>query len=386
LFSFKITFALRNISSGLFIMLSLEEDQKFIKRTILLAKRGMGWVNPNPLVGSVIVKNGQIIGEGFHAYFGGPHAEINAIDNATESVKDTTLYVSVEPCSHQGKTPPCSATIITKGIRKVVVGMKDPNPLVNGRGLELLTNAGIEVISGIEEEAVVKMNEQFIKYITTGMPFCILKAAMTIDGKIATVDNASKWISGENSRKYVHELRQKYSAVMIGINTVLCDNPMLNTRRANKKCKDPLKIIIDTTGKIPLDVNVLKMNPQLVIIATTDKIDLQKKRDLERLGAQVLVCPMKDEKVDLSYLMFSLGKMGIDSVMIEGGSAIAYSALMNGIIDKVVFFIAPKIIGGRGAPSPVGGKGIPSMEDAIKVKNWKYQKIGSDLMIEGYIR
>ena len=338
------------------------------------------------MVGAVIVKNGRIIGEGFHSYFGGPHAEVNAIENASESVKDATLYITMEPCSHQGKTPPCTDLIISKEIRKVVAAMKDPNPLVNGNGFRKFSDAGIEVEYGIEEAAVSKMNEQFVKYIVTGVPFCTLKTAMTLDGKIATVGNASRWISGENSRKYVHELRQKNSAIMVGINTILYDNPLLNTRRLGKKSRDPLKIIVDSSGKIPLEAKVLTINPQLTIIATTDKIEITKKQDLERLGAQVLLCPRKDEKVDLSYLMFSLGKMGIDSVMLEGGSTIAFSALADGIVDKVVSFIAPKIIGGAVAPSPVGGTGIPVMEEAISVENWEYRKLGQDILIEGYIR
>ena len=364
----------------------MEEDQKYIRRAIALAKRGIGWVNPNPLVGAVVVKNGRIIGEGYHAFFGGPHAEINAIENASESVKDATLYVTMEPCSHQGKTPPCTEPIISKGIRRVVASMKDPNPLVNGNGLKILADAGIEVKSGTEEAAVLKMNEHFVKYIVTGLPFCMMKTAMTLDGKIATVENASKWISGENSRRYVHELRQKYSAVMVGINTVLYDDPMLNVRMIRKKKKNPLKVIVDSTGKIPLEAHVLKMNPQLVIIAATDKIEIMKKRDLERMGVQVIICPLKDGKVDLGYLMVCLGKMGIDSVLLEGGSTIAFSALMDGIVDKLICFIAPKIIGGAGAPSPVGGTGLSGMDDAISVKDWKFRKMGSDIVIEGYIK
>jgi diaminohydroxyphosphoribosylaminopyrimidine deaminase / 5-amino-6-(5-phosphoribosylamino)uracil reductase len=363
----------------------MEEDRKYIRRAISLAKRGMGWVNPNPLVGAVILKNGRIIGQGYHAFFGGPHAEIAAFENAAENVKGATLYVTLEPCSHFGKTPPCTDAIIAKGIKKVVVGMKDPNPLVNGNGLKVLRDAGIEVVTGIEEASILKMNERFIKYITTGKPFCTLKTAMTLDGKIATVENASRWISCEDSRKQVHELRQEYSAVMVGINTVLYDDPLLNTRRARTKSKDPLKVIVDSSGKISPELKVLKMNPQLVIIATTDKMEMNKKRDLERLGAQVIVCPQKEGKVDLGTLMFSLGKMGIDSVLLEGGSTIAFTALMSGIVDKVVSFIAPKIIGGAGAPSPVGGIGLPKMEDAIAVKNWNYRKMGTDIMIEGYI-
>ena len=363
----------------------MEEEQKYLRRAISLAKKGLGWVNPNPLVGSVIVKNGRIIGEGYHEYYGGPHAEVIALENATESVKGATMYVTMEPCSHHGKTPPCTDLIIGKGIRKVVVGMKDPNPLVNGKGMKILAGAGIDVKAGIEEAAISKMNEIFIKYIVTGSPFCTLKTAMTLDGKIATVENASKWISCEDSRKLVHELRHKYSAVMVGINTVLYDDPLLNTRRIRKKSKDPLKVIVDSSGKIPMDAKVLEMNPNLVILATTDKIDRKKKRDLERLGVQVIVCPLKEERVDLKTLMFSLGKMDIDSVLLEGGSTIAFSALSSGIVDKIISFVAPKIIGGAVAPSPVGGKGLPSMEDAIGVTGWSFRKVGADIMIEGYI-
>jgi diaminohydroxyphosphoribosylaminopyrimidine deaminase / 5-amino-6-(5-phosphoribosylamino)uracil reductase len=364
----------------------MEEDKKYMKRAISLAMRGKGWVNPNPLVGAVLVKNDEIIGEGYHAEFGSPHAEINAIKSATKDVKGSTLYVTLEPCSHHGKTPPCANAIVISGIKRVVVGMMDPNPLVNGNGLKILKEAGIEVIAGIEEVAAKKQNERFIKYIVSGKPFCTLKTAMTLDGKIATIENASKWISGEDSRKYVHELRQEYSAIMVGINTILFDDPLLNTRRPGKKNKDPLKVIVDSTGRIPLESNVLKVNPQLTIIAATDKIDKIKKRDLERLGAQVLICPQLNGRVDLVYLMELLGKMEIDSVLLEGGSTIDFSAIMSGIVDKVVSFIAPRIIGGSTAPSPVGGSGLAEMADAIEVSDWNYRKIGTDIMIEGYIR
>jgi diaminohydroxyphosphoribosylaminopyrimidine deaminase / 5-amino-6-(5-phosphoribosylamino)uracil reductase len=364
----------------------LEEEQKYIRRAVSLAKRGLGWVNPNPLVGAVIVRNGRIIGEGCHEFFGGPHAEVNAIGHAKESVRGATLYVTLEPCSHEGKTAPCTDLIISKGIARVVIGMKDPNPLVNGNGIKILTSAGIEVTTGIEQALVSKMNETFTRYIVTGKPFCLLKTAMTLDGKIATVENASRWISCEKSRRYVHELRQEYSAVMVGVNTILYDDPVLNTRRARKKSKDPLKVIVDSSGKIPTGSNVLKVNPQLTIIATTDKMEVAKKQELERMGAQVMVCRKNDEKVDLGDLMFLLGKMGIDSVLLEGGSTIAFSALAEGIVDKVLSFVAPKIIGGAGAPSPVGGRGLLSMEDAIGLDEFRYRKIGSDLLIEGYIR
>lgn len=363
----------------------MTEDQKYMKRAIALAKKGMGWVNPNPMVGAVIVKNGRIIGEGYHAYFGAPHAEVAALGNAIENVRGATLYVTMEPCSHHGKTPPCTDPIIKSGIKRIVVGMEDPNPLVNGKGIKILTDAGIYVTSGTEEETILKMNEIFRKYIVTGKPFCTLKTAMTLDGKIATVENASKWISCEASRKQVHELRQQYSAVMVGINTVLYDDPLLNARRTGKTSKDPLKVIVDTSGKIPVDANVLKLNPQLVILATTREIDKKKKLELGRLGVQVLECRQKNNEVDLRDLMASLGMMGIDSILLEGGSTIAFSALKDRIVDKVVSFIAPKIIGGVDAPSPVGGSGLATMEDAIGLTDWSYRKIGTDIMVEGYI-
>ncbi|MCX6244020.1 MAG: bifunctional diaminohydroxyphosphoribosylaminopyrimidine deaminase/5-amino-6-(5-phosphoribosylamino)uracil reductase RibD [Bacteroidetes bacterium] len=363
----------------------VEKDIKYMRRAITLAKRGMGWVNPNPMVGAVLVKDGQIIGEGYHEHFGGPHAEVNAISKAAGNVEGSTLYVTLEPCSHHGKTPPCTDLIIGKGIRQVVIAMKDPNPLVDGNGLKALADAGIDVVMAPEEPAAREMNELFGKYILTGRPFCALKIAMTLDGKIATVENASRWISGERSRRYVHELRQQYSAVMVGINTVIYDDPLLNTRRKGKKSRDPLKVIVDSEGKIPSEAKVLAHHPQLAIIATTDKIKPEKRRDLERLGAQVIICPQSGGKVDLDYLMLSLGRMGIDSVLLEGGSTIAFSAIRSGIVDKVISFIAPKIVGGTGAPTPVGGTGIPRMEDAIRIDKWKYRKIGEDMLVEGYI-
>jgi diaminohydroxyphosphoribosylaminopyrimidine deaminase / 5-amino-6-(5-phosphoribosylamino)uracil reductase len=363
----------------------MDEDKKYIRRAMSLAKRGMGRVNPNPVVGAVLVKDGRIIGEGFHEYFGGPHAEANAILNATGNPEGATLYVTLEPCSHEGKTPPCTDLIIKNGIRRVVIAMTDPNPLVNGKGLKALSDAGIisEVIPGSTD--ALEMNEIFVKYILTGTPFCTLKTAMTLDGKIATVENASRWISGEKSRRYVHELRQQYSAVMVGINTVLYDDPLLNTRRKGKKSRDPLKVIVDSEGRTPPEAKVLANNPQLAIIATTERTGTAKRREMERLGAQVLVCPESDGKVDLGYLMSSLGRMGVDSVLLEGGSTLAFSALKSGIVDKVISFIAPKIIGGSHAPTPVGGNGFARMEDGIPVLRWKYRKIGEDIVVEGYL-
>ena len=363
----------------------MEALNKYIQRAITLAKRGKGWVNPNPLVGAVLLKDNKIIGEGYHEFFGSPHAEVNAIRNAKEDVAGSTLFVTLEPCSHQGKTPPCTDLILEKKIKKVVIGILDPNPLVNGKGKKFLLDHGLEVTSGYLEEEILRMNEQFIKFIKSGKPFCILKTAMTLDGKIATVAKESKWISGEESRKFIHELRQQVSAIMVGINTVLIDDPLLNTRRERKRNKNSLKVIVDTTARLPIESKVLTNDPQLTLIATSCRADKAKLKQFERLGAQVLVCPLKNEQVDLPYLVNSLGTMGIDSILLEGGSTLAFSALQEGIVDKVVSFIAPKIVGGKEALSPVGGKGINRLQDAIFLNNLTVKRVGSDVMIQGYI-
>ena len=349
-----------------------------------LAKRGAGWVNPNPLVGAVVVKDERIIGEGFHEFFGGTHAEANAINTAKEPVSGSTLYVTLEPCAHEGKTPPCVNLIAAQNISKVVVGTTDPNPMVNGKGISFLKSHGIIVESGVMEEQIIRMNDVFNKFIRTRLPYVILKSAMTLDGKIATVTNASRWITGETSRRIVHRLRHQLSAVMVGVDTVLFDDPMLNIRLKGV-WKNPLKIIADTYCRIPLDANVLTNNPQLTILATTNLANKEKLKAIERMGGQVLVCPVKNGKADLGFLIYSLGAMDIDSVMIEGGSTLAFSALQEGIVDKVISFIAPKILGGANAPTSVGGKGIEKMEDALNLKNMKTTKAGDDIMVEAWI-
>jgi diaminohydroxyphosphoribosylaminopyrimidine deaminase / 5-amino-6-(5-phosphoribosylamino)uracil reductase len=362
----------------------MEAERKYMKRAISLARKGKGWVNPNPLVGAVLVKNGRIIGEGFHEYFGGPHAEVKAISDAKDGAEGSVLYVTLEPCSHHGKTPPCTDLIIKSRIREVFIGMPDPNPLVNGKGIQLLTENGIKVSSGVCESEIRTMNESFIKFITSGKPFCVLKTAMTLDGKIATVSGESRWISGERSRAFTHEMRQQYSAIMAGINTIEKDDPLLNTRRRGKK-KDPLKVIIDSSARISLESQVLANEPQLTLVAVTSKADKTKLKEIERLGAQVLVCPSKGEKVDLDYLMGSLGTMGIDSLLLEGGSTLAFSALNAGIVDKVVSFISPKIVGGSLAPTPVGGEGIAKLKNAIPLHDISFRRMGGDIMIQGYV-
>lgn len=365
----------------------MTDETLYMKKAMELAKKGNGHTNPNPLVGAVIVKNNTIISEGYHECFGGLHAEINAFTQAKESVEGATMYVTLEPCSHYGKTPPCALAIIEKGIKKVVVGMLDPNPLVSGKGIAMLKEHGIEVEVGILEVEIMKMNEIFIKYISTQLPFCILKTAMTLDGKIATVSGESKWISCKQSRTQVHQLRQQVGAIMVGVQTVLIDNPTLSTRLDDVKISHPLRIIVDSKGRVPVDSKVMeRCSNQKTLIATTHQMSQEKRKEIEENGHQVIVCPMKEAGVDLKYLMAQLGMMGIDSVLIEGGSTLNFSALKEGIVDKVITYIAPMIIGGQTAITPIGGGGITELKESIKLKNIQVSKVGDDIRLEGYLK
>ena len=359
----------------------------YMTRALGLAELGIGYVNPNPLVGAVIVKDGRIIGHGYHKKYGEAHAEINALNNATEPTAGATMYVTLEPCSHFGKTPPCVEAIINKGIKKVVVAVEDPNPLVAGRGIRILRENGIEVITGVLENEAKKLNEIFIKFITTGLPFCTLKTAMTLDGKIAAHTGDSRWITNNESREYVHKLRHKYSSILVGIGTVLADDPLLTTRLNDADGKNPIRVVVDTKGSIPLDAKVLQCDENTeTIIATTEAIREEKINSIKKTGAEVIITPLKDNKVDLLYLMKVLGEKRIDSILLEGGSSLNYSALQEGIVDKVVSFIAPKIIGGSSSKTPVGGEGIPYMKDAISLKNVNIYRFEDDVMIEAYTR
>ena len=362
-------------------------DIKYMKRALELAREGAGYTNPNPLVGAVIVKNNRIIGEGYHKVYGSNHAEVNAFLNACEDVKGATMYLNLEPCSHYGKTPPCAEAIVEKGIKKVIIGLKDPNPIVSGRGVKILEGAGIEVITGVLEEEAKKLNEIFIKYITTKFPFVIMKTAMTLDGKIATRTNESKWITGELSRKYVHNLRHRVAGIMVGIGTIISDNPSLTTRFEEERGSDPIRIIVDSSARIPLESKVLNLNSTAkTIIAVTEKAHKNKLDMLKEKGAEIILIPSKNGRVDLKLLMKELGERKIDSILLEGGSELNYTALDEGIVDKIYSFVAPKIIGGRSAKTPVGGHGKASMGDSINLEHMNIQYFGEDIMIEAYIK
>lgn len=358
-----------------------------MQRALTLAEQGMGYTKPNPLVGAVIVKNGKIIGEGFHQRYGGPHAEINAFGNAAEPVEGATMYVTLEPCSHYGKTPPCAKAIVEKKIAEVVIAMKDPNPLVAGRGIQLLEAHGIKVTVGVLEEEAKKLNEIFVKYIQTKLPFVILKTAMTLDGKIASATGDSKWVTNSSSRQWVHQLRHRVSGIMVGIGTVLADDPELTTRLEDKAGVDPVRIIVDSGARIPLEAKVLQRNsPSKTIVAVTEEAAQEKIEQLKSLGAEVLVLPKKEGKVDLQVLMQTLGQMGIDSILLEGGAELNFSALQADIVDKVYSFIAPKLIGGAKAKTPVGGVGIERMSEALELDGIQISRFGEDIMIEGYLK
>ena len=359
-------------------------DDKYMKLALELAVKGKGRVSPNPMVGAVIVKEKKIIGQGFHEAYGEAHAEVNAFKNAVEDVTGATLYVNLEPCSHYGKTPPCVDKIIEKKISKVVIGSLDPNPLVAGRGVKKLMEAGIEVKLSVLEDQCKKLNEVFMKYIVEKQPFVIMKSAMSLDGKIAAPSGESKWITGEEARNSVHKLRDEVSAIMVGVNTVIKDNPELTCRLEGGK--NPIRIIIDSTLRIPMESKIIKgadITP--TIIAAAEGADKDKISLLESKGVKVIITKAKNHSVDLKDLMNKLGELKIDSILLEGGAALNFSALEEGIVDKVQIYIAPKLIGGEESKTPVGGKGIELLKDAFRVEKLTACFIGEDILLEGYV-
>ncbi len=361
-------------------------DEMYMERALALAAKGRGTTTPNPMVGAVIVKDGRIIGEGYHIRAGEGHAEVNAFKNATEDVTGATMYVTLEPCSHYGKTPPCADKIVEKKIGRVVVGALDPNPLVAGRGIGKIRNAGIPVITGILAEKSAALNEVFMKYIVTKRPFVVLKAAMSLDGKIATAEGESQWISSEASREEVHRLRHELTGIMAGIGTVLADDPMLNCRIPGGK--QPIRIIVDSHLQIPENSKLVSSAKEYpLIVATVENSDAVKKERLEACGAQIVEVPADpDGHVDLNILMERLGEMKIDSILLEGGGRLAEGALQAGIVDKVQFYIAPMLIGGENAKTPVEGRGISALSKAWHISDWKAETIGNDIKITGYIK
>ncbi|MCL6480003.1 MAG: bifunctional diaminohydroxyphosphoribosylaminopyrimidine deaminase/5-amino-6-(5-phosphoribosylamino)uracil reductase RibD, partial [Peptococcaceae bacterium] len=315
-------------------------DRYYMQMALDLARQALGRTSPNPMVGAVLVKDGRVIGQGYHTRPGTPHAEIHALREAGERAAGATLYVTLEPCCHQGRTGPCTEAILAAGVKRVVAAMTDPNPLVSGRGLERLRRAGIEVTVGVMEEEARRLNEVFIKYITTRRPFVVLKTAMSLDGKIATRSGESQWITGPQARLAVHRLRDRYDAVLVGINTVLKDNPSLTTRIPQEDGRDPVRVIVDSLARTPPEARVITQQSSApTIIAVTEKAPAQNLRRLERAGAQIVVVPGNGPRVDLAGLMAELGRREITSVLVEGGGEIHASFLEARLVDKVIWFI-----------------------------------------------
>ena len=358
-----------------------------MKRAIELAKLGRGYTSPNPMVGCVVVKDGRVISEGYHEKYGQFHAERNALMKCTEDTEGADLFVTLEPCCHYGKTPPCTEIIIEKKIGRVFVGSLDPNPLVAGRGLEILKDAGIEVITGILEEECLKMNEVFFHFITSKTPFVLSKFAMSLDGKIACAGGDSKWVSSEAARSEVQQLRKYCSGIMVGIGTVLADDPMLNCRIEDGV--DPVRIICDSHLRTPLESKIVQTAKEIpTIIAACAKEagneqDEKKEEALKALGIEV-IRTSGNEEVDLKDLMERLGEKKIDSILLEGGGKLNAAAFKAGIVNKVQVYLAGKIIGGEKAPTPVGGEGALKMSDVILLENMEAEPIGEDLRITGY--
>ena len=379
-----------------------------MKRAIELARKGGGAVLPNPLVGAVIVKDGRIIGEGYHKLYGELHAERNALSSCTESPEGATIYVTLEPCSHQGKQPPCTDALIGSGIKRVVIGSVDPNPLSAGKGIEILKQHGIEVEQGLMEKECSEMNKAFFKYITTNIPFVTMKYAMTLDGKIATHTGKSKWITSDKAREYVHKMRSEHMAIMTGVGTVLTDDPMLNVRCDSglEYNFSPIRIICDTELRTTLTAKLIESVresraesqgdltevgayrpglPKTIIVTST--ADSERKRMLESIGVKIVNVQRSDDgTISIPDMMKELGALGISSIFLEGGGVLNWSMLKSGYVDRAACFVAPKIFGGIDAKTPVMGEGISSPDEAFALENATARRIGTDLLIEGDVK
>lgn len=366
-------------------------ESDYMRRAIELAARGAGWTAPNPMVGAVIVKDGRIIGEGYHRRFGGLHAEREAIASLTESAEGATIYVTLEPCCHHGHQPPCTDAILENKIARVVIGSRDPNPLVAGKGAAILREHRVEVAEDCLREECDALNPEFFRYITTKLPYVVVKYAMTLDGKIASRTGASKWITGETAREHVHRMRGRYAAILAGIGTVLADDPMLNCRVPG--AHQPVRIVVDSQLRIPLESRLVQTAKDFpLIIATAVNLtendtasvgkSAEKRKQLEKAGAEVRVLPGEDGRVDLKALLEELGERQISSVLAEGGGEIHESLLRTGYVNHVMAYVAPILMGGRDAKSPIEGLGAENPNAAVKLANRRITELGDDLLIE----
>lgn len=362
----------------------LSYDEKYMRLAMQLAGNAIGRTSPNPLVGAVIVKDNRVVGCGWHRKAGTPHAEVHALNQAGELAQGADVYVTLEPCAHYGKTPPCAKALVEAKVKNVYGGLLDVNPKVAGKGFKILEDAGIHVEYGFLQDELRKQNEVFFKWIEHKKPFVVLKAAMTLDGKIATATGQSKWITNETSRAYGYKLRDIYDGIMVGINTVIEDNPMLTARVDGGK--NPIRIVVDSSLRIDINANVVQDKSAKTIVATTDKADKDKILKLQAQDVDVIVVD-KDEndKVDIEKLLDILGQQNICSILVEGGATLSGSFVAKKLVDKVYFFIAPKIIGGKEAKTPVAGTGILNLQEALTLKDIQIEKLEEDILIIGRV-
>lgn len=360
-------------------------DQQYMQRALDLAALALGRTSPNPVVGAVIVKDGCIVGEGYHRKAGTPHAEIHALEQAGDLARGAAIYVTLEPCSHYGKTPPCAQALIKAGISKVSAAVLDPNPKVSGRGMAMLEQAGIVTEVGLLADQAIKQNEAFFKAITREIPWIAIKTAMTLDGKIATHTGNSRWITSDLAREYVHRLRNQYDAIMVGIGTVLADDPLLNTRLNEDDSRDPVRIIVDGELQLPASSRIAQSSlKQRTIIFTSRNADHNRETSLSSLGLEIIRIGGEPDNLSLEQLFKHLHSIGLNSVLVEGGAKLNAALMTQRWVDKVYWFIALKIVGGENAPGPIGGAGVAEMSEAVALNNWQIRTIGPDLIIEAY--
>jgi diaminohydroxyphosphoribosylaminopyrimidine deaminase/5-amino-6-(5-phosphoribosylamino)uracil reductase len=363
-----------------------DSDFDYMRKALELAALGAGTTRPNPMVGAVVVREGRIVGSGYHHQAGGPHAEVLALDEAGDLAAGATLYVTLEPCNHFGRTPPCTEKIVAAGIRRVVVAMADPNPHVAGQGAARLRTAGLTVEIGLCAEAADRLNEAWLKFIRTGTPFVVLKCAATLDGRIATATGDSRWVTGPVARARVHRLRSEMDAIMIGVGTVIIDDPSLTARLPDGSGRDPVRIVLDTRLRMPASARMLKLDsPAETLIVCAEDAEPDRRRRLEDAGAQLLTCPLRCDRIDLEALMGLLGKRQVTSVLIEGGAKVASAALAAHVVDKVMFFYAPKLLAGDDGVPICRGKGVQTMAEALAVHHLEVERMGPDVLLHGYL-
>lgn len=359
-------------------------DEAYVERALALAELGRGLVSPNPMVGAVLVREGRIVGEGHHEGAGLPHAEVLALREAGPEARGATLYVNLEPCDHQGRTGPCTEAIIEAGVARVVAAMRDPNPIVDGRGFARLRAAGIEVREGVLREEAERLNEAFAKHVRTGLPFVTWKMAASLDGKVASRDGTSRWITGAEARADVHRLRAASDAIVVGAGTALADDPSLTVRMPGYRGAPPLRVLVDARGRVPASGDLFSGEAP-TLVATTALVPEERRSAWAAAGAEVLVYEAEAERVPVARLLEDLGKRDVQSVLLEGGPTLAWSAVQEGVVDRVVVYLAPKLIGGTEAPTVLGGRGFAPIRNALRLRVRSFDRVGEDLKVEAVV-